>query len=161
MANGWKNKVFVTVRESMETKSTPPPITIVLVEDDHKTRKSLAELLKSESRVRCVGAYPDGETAVREIPQIKPEVGLIDINLPGMSGIECVQQLKKTPAEIPGVDADKIRRERFDFQFAPRRRQRLSAQKDAYRGINFRHRAGLRGRRSHDDANRAKSRGPF
>jgi DNA-binding NarL/FixJ family response regulator len=79
----------------METKSTLSPITLVLIEDDQKTRKSLAELLRSESRVQCVGAYPDGETAVREIPQIKPEVALIDINLPGMSGIECVERLKK------------------------------------------------------------------
>ena len=79
----------------METKSGSSPIAIVLIEDDQKTRKSLTELLRGESRVQCVGAYPDGETAVREIPQLKPEVALIDINLPGMSGIECVQRLKR------------------------------------------------------------------
>ncbi|HEV2319269.1 MAG TPA: response regulator transcription factor [Verrucomicrobiae bacterium] len=79
----------------METKIASPPINIVLVEDDQKTRKGLTELLRSESRVRCAGAYPDGETAVREIPLIKPEVALIDINLPGITGIECVQRLKK------------------------------------------------------------------
>jgi DNA-binding NarL/FixJ family response regulator len=79
----------------MENKSAPPPITLALVEDDNKTRKSLAELLSGESRVRCVGTYPDAETAVREIPAIKPDVALLDINLPGMSGIECVGQLKK------------------------------------------------------------------
>jgi DNA-binding NarL/FixJ family response regulator len=79
----------------METKPSSPPIAIVLIEDDQKTRKSLTELLRGESRVQCVGAYPDGEIAVREIPQLKPEVALIDINLPGMSGIECVQRLKR------------------------------------------------------------------
>jgi DNA-binding NarL/FixJ family response regulator len=80
----------------METKSTTlPPITIVLVEDDQKTRKGLAELLRGESRVRCVGIYPDGEAAVSEIPFLKPEVALVDINLPCMSGIECVERLKK------------------------------------------------------------------
>ena len=79
----------------METKPSLPPITIVLVEDDQKTRKSLAELLHGESHVRCVGVYPDGEAAVREIPLVKPEVALVDINLPGMNGIECVERLKK------------------------------------------------------------------
>jgi DNA-binding NarL/FixJ family response regulator len=79
----------------MTTKPTPSPIVVALVEDDQKTRQSLAELLQGESRVRCAGAYPDGETAVREMPLIKPEVALVDINLPGMSGIECVERLKK------------------------------------------------------------------
>src|SRR5580704_7757473 len=79
----------------METKSTTNPITIVLVEDDYKTRKNLEELLRGESRVRCVGIYPNAEAAVREIPLLKPEVALVDINLPGMSGIECVERLKK------------------------------------------------------------------
>lgn len=79
----------------METKTATTPINIVLVEDDLKTRKSLTELLNGESRVNCVGAYPNGEAAVREIPQLKPEVALVDINLPGMSGIECVERLKK------------------------------------------------------------------
>jgi len=79
----------------METKPTLPPITIVLVEDDQKTRKSLAEFLRGESRVRCVGTFPDGESAVREIPLLNPEVALVDINLPGINGIECVERLKK------------------------------------------------------------------
>jgi len=79
----------------METKPELSPIIVALVEDDQKTRQNLAELLRGESRVRCAGIYPDGEAAVREIPLLKPEVALVDINLPGMSGIECVEQLKK------------------------------------------------------------------
>jgi DNA-binding NarL/FixJ family response regulator len=79
----------------METKSAITPIAIALVEDDQKTRKGLAELLSEEPRVRCVGMYPSGEAAVREIPLLKPEVALVDINLPGMNGIECVARLKK------------------------------------------------------------------
>jgi DNA-binding NarL/FixJ family response regulator len=79
----------------MDTKSTLTPITIALVEDDYKTRKNLAELLRGESRVRCVGLYSNGEDAVHEVPLLKPEVALVDINLPGISGIECVERLKK------------------------------------------------------------------
>jgi len=79
----------------MEPKPALPPIIVALVEDDQKTRQSLAELLRGESRVCCAGIYPDGEAAVREIPIGKPDVALVDINLPGMSGIECVERLKK------------------------------------------------------------------
>jgi DNA-binding NarL/FixJ family response regulator len=80
----------------MDTKPAANPITIALVEDDLKTRKNLAEFLREESGVRCVGVFSDGETAVREIPQLKPDVALVDINLPGISGIECVEHLKKS-----------------------------------------------------------------
>ncbi len=79
----------------METKPSSPPVIVALVEDDQKTRESLTELLRGEIRVHCAGVYPDGEAAVREIPLLKPEVALVDINLPGMSGIECVERLKK------------------------------------------------------------------
>jgi DNA-binding NarL/FixJ family response regulator len=79
----------------MEPKTATLPITFALVEDDPKTRESLTEFLSEESRVHCVGSYPTGEAAVRGIPLAKPEVALVDINLPGMSGIECVSRLKK------------------------------------------------------------------
>ena len=71
------------------------PITIALVEDDRETREGLLELLRGETRVRCVGVYPSGEAAVRGIPLMNPEVALVDINLPRMSGIECVSHLKR------------------------------------------------------------------
>jgi DNA-binding NarL/FixJ family response regulator len=83
----------------METKTTTVPITFVMVEDDRETREGLLELLSGESRVRCVGIYPAAEAATREVPSIKPDVALVDINLPGMDGIECVRRLKqKLPA---------------------------------------------------------------
>src|SRR5437588_3978432 len=74
------------------------PISVSMVEDDQDTREIVLALLRTESVVRCLGAYPSGEAAVRAIPGEKPEVALIDINLPGMSGIECVARLK---AQLP------------------------------------------------------------
>ena len=79
----------------METKVPVAPITIVIVEDDEETREGLTELLAGEGRVHCAGVFATGETAVRQIPVLKPEVALVDINLPGMNGIECVGRLKK------------------------------------------------------------------
>ncbi len=70
------------------------PITVSIVEDNRGTRESLKELLARANSLRCVGAHPTGEEALRQLPGEKPDVVLMDINLPGMSGIECVARLK-------------------------------------------------------------------
>lgn len=74
-------------------------ITVSIVEDNRGTRESLAELLGRVPALRCVGTHASGEEALRQIPQEKPDVVLMDINLPGMSGIECVQRLKDSMPE--------------------------------------------------------------
>lgn len=84
----------------METKTTITSIMVAFVEDDQKTCKGLAALLAKNAGVRCVGIYPTGEAAVREMPLVKPDVALVDINLPGMNGIKCVSQLKKQMPEL-------------------------------------------------------------
>jgi len=47
------------------------------------------------AHLRCVGAHANGEDALRKIPEETPDVVLMDINLPGMNGIECVSRLKE------------------------------------------------------------------
>ncbi len=69
-------------------------INVCIIEDDRETRESLVELLNGAPGLRCVGDYPSGEIALRGLPAQKPDVALVDINLPGMSGIECVAKLK-------------------------------------------------------------------
>jgi DNA-binding NarL/FixJ family response regulator len=69
-------------------------IRVAIVEDSRGTRESLTELLGRAPTLRCVGAHPTGEEALRNIPGEQPDVVLMDINLPGMSGIECVGRLK-------------------------------------------------------------------
>jgi DNA-binding NarL/FixJ family response regulator len=70
------------------------PITVSIVEDDRDTRESLAALVTGAPALRCLTTYATGEKALAGIPDEKPEVALVDINLPGMSGIECVARLK-------------------------------------------------------------------
>jgi DNA-binding NarL/FixJ family response regulator len=70
-------------------------ITVAIVEDNRGTRESLSELLKRAPGLRYVGAYPNGEEALRGVADQSPDVVLMDINLPGMSGIECVARLKE------------------------------------------------------------------
>ncbi|HWX20375.1 MAG TPA: response regulator transcription factor [Candidatus Binatia bacterium] len=76
------------------------PIKVALVEDDEGIRAGLAALIHRTTALRLAGDYPDAETALREIPSRPPDVVLMDINLPGINGIECVRQLK---VEVPAV----------------------------------------------------------
>jgi DNA-binding NarL/FixJ family response regulator len=69
-------------------------IKVSIVEDSRGTRESLTELLGRAPNLRCVGAHANAESALRSIPTEIPDVVLMDINLPGMSGIECVARLK-------------------------------------------------------------------
>jgi DNA-binding NarL/FixJ family response regulator len=78
------------------------PITVSIVEDDRKTRESMVALLRYASGVRLLGAHPSGEAALVNVPAEQPEVVLMDINLPGMSGIDCIAKLK---AQMPGLRA--------------------------------------------------------
>ena len=69
-------------------------IKVAIVDDDEGIRSSLATLIRRAPSLRLAGEYPDAETAVKEIPRRPPDVVLMDINLPGMNGVECVRQLK-------------------------------------------------------------------
>ena len=70
------------------------PITVSIIEDDGDAREALAQLLDGEPRLQVVGRYRTGEEALAAVPAAPPDVLLVDINLPGMSGIECVARLK-------------------------------------------------------------------
>jgi DNA-binding NarL/FixJ family response regulator len=75
------------------------PTTISIVEDNRDTCKHLEDLLNGEPGLHCLSTYNTGEAAVAGVPAEKPDLVLMDINLPRMSGIECVQRLKeKIPA---------------------------------------------------------------
>ena len=69
------------------------PIKIALVEDDADVLASMTKVLDRAPGCVCAGSFTNGEEAVREIPRLRPQVVLMDINLPGMDGLECVRQL--------------------------------------------------------------------
>src|ERR1051325_1350897 len=89
--------------ESSEIPCAPPPygggyipvsISVSIVEDDAGVRSSLAKLIDSSSGFRCLSQHPSAESALLELPKNFPNVILMDINLPGLSGVECVRKLK-------------------------------------------------------------------
>jgi DNA-binding NarL/FixJ family response regulator len=69
-------------------------ITVSIVEDDAPARKIIAHWISRASGFQLVGEWEDGESAVAALPEKKPNVALMDINLPGMSGVEAVRRLK-------------------------------------------------------------------
>jgi DNA-binding NarL/FixJ family response regulator len=73
-------------------------ITVAIVEDHTELRESWRRIIDSAPDFECLECFPTAEQALREIPLYKPDVVIMDINLPGMSGIECTRQLRR---EIP------------------------------------------------------------
>jgi DNA-binding NarL/FixJ family response regulator len=71
------------------------PISIAIVEDDRAVRASLVGILQRAADCRCVGDCGSAEEALRMLPPLRPDVILMDINLPDTSGVECVRQLSQ------------------------------------------------------------------
>jgi DNA-binding NarL/FixJ family response regulator len=85
---------------SYSENSQQEPIRIAVVEDDKTVREGLQMLLNGSLGFSCVATYGNGEDAVAGLPAVKPDVALMDINLPGISGIECILALKEQKIPI-------------------------------------------------------------
>jgi DNA-binding NarL/FixJ family response regulator len=68
---------------------------IAIVEDNRVIRESLMEFVHADPECRCVCACASAEEALKMIPRHEPEIVLMDIQLPNMSGIDCLAQLKQ------------------------------------------------------------------
>jgi DNA-binding NarL/FixJ family response regulator len=79
--------------ESFSPGQENMPITVSIVEDNAGVREGLVRLLQQTNEFRCLACYASGEVALREIPALVPNVVLMDINLPGIDGVECVRKL--------------------------------------------------------------------
>jgi DNA-binding NarL/FixJ family response regulator len=73
---------------------------IMIVEDDQNLREQLLKLIETTSDMQCVGAFPSAEAALFQVAKQNPNIILMDIKLPGMSGIECLTIVKKN---VPAV----------------------------------------------------------
>ena len=84
-----------------EPQPTPKLTTIGIVEDDAEVSRSLREVIDNAPGYRCVCVCGDAKSALQEIPKHRPDVVLMDINLPGESGIACTARLKH---EMPRLE---------------------------------------------------------
>jgi two-component system, NarL family, response regulator LiaR len=72
----------------------PPLITVSIVEDNLHIRESISSLLNESKACACISSYETGEAALAELPELQPDIVLMDIGLPGMDGIACIKKLK-------------------------------------------------------------------
>lgn len=69
-------------------------IRVAIVEDSAPVRENWARLISASEGLRCVGVCATGDEALTRLPELLPDVVLMDINMPGLSGIECASRLK-------------------------------------------------------------------
>ncbi len=86
-----------TISPSSTQRST---ISVVVVEDDPSLREIISSWIHEAEGFSLLGAFPDTESATSKVPSLGPNVAIVDINLPGLSGIECVRALKPC---LPGT----------------------------------------------------------
>jgi DNA-binding NarL/FixJ family response regulator len=87
-------------RPSEKNDRPQPPVKIVIVEDETWIRENLVREINSAPGFRCVNHYRTAEEALQGVPADQPDVVLMDINLPGMDGVECVRRLRTTLPEL-------------------------------------------------------------
>ncbi len=69
---------------------------VIVVEDDSRLREQLLQILQDLQDIQCVGSCASAEEALELVPRKRPDVVLMDIKLPKMSGIQCVYELKRS-----------------------------------------------------------------
>src|SRR6266850_8327331 len=89
---------------------------VAIVEDNAVMRKSFRQWIDASPDFRCVFACATAEEALAEIPRLKPDVVLMDINLPGESGIACTARLKEALPEIQVIMVTVYRNQELIFQ---------------------------------------------
>jgi len=75
-------------------------ISVSIVEDNEQLRGTMVRLIGRAEGFRCLSQHPSAEDALEAIPKDPPDVVLMDINLPGMNGVECVRHLKQRVPQI-------------------------------------------------------------
>lgn len=83
--------------------ASPPlaaPIRVVVIEDQAWMRENLVREINGDRRLSCIKAYRTAEAALQGVVADAPDVVLMDINLPGMDGVECVRRIKQMLPEL-------------------------------------------------------------
>ncbi len=69
-------------------------ITVCIVEDIEEIRRSLENIVKNSQECLLLESFSNAEDALERLPELQPDITIMDINLPGMSGVECLRQVR-------------------------------------------------------------------
>jgi DNA-binding NarL/FixJ family response regulator len=86
---------------AVDPEEQQPEISVIVVEDRMRIRDAIVDLINSCEGLHCIGAFGSCESLLDELPNLHPDVILMDIGLPGMSGIEGVKAIK---GRFPAID---------------------------------------------------------
>ena len=78
-------------------------IRVMLVDDQNLVRKGVRSLLELSEAIEVVAEAPDGSEAIRSIPEVEPDVVLLDMRMPGLSGLDVLQQLSNEGSLPPTI----------------------------------------------------------
>lgn len=88
------------MKETLTNQAPPPVVKVVVVEDESWLRDNLIQEINGAPGLRCVNSYGTAEEALQGIPADRPDVVLMDVNLPGMDGVECIRRLRGLLPEL-------------------------------------------------------------
>lgn len=82
------------------TTTTRPKLNVFLVEDHNIVREGLKALIDAQSHMRVVGEAADGAQAIESVMQVKPDVVLMDVSMPGLGGADATREIKRRAPEV-------------------------------------------------------------
>lgn len=80
-----------------------PPIRVLVVDDSVVVRKVLCDVLASDPAIEVAGTAADGRIGVAKIPQVNPDVVTLDVEMPNMSGLEAITEIRKLYPKLPVI----------------------------------------------------------
>ena len=83
------------------------PVTVILVDDHDVVRTGLHSFLNTQADVKVVAEARNGEEALLRAEEMKPDLVIMDITMPGMDGLEATRRLKVTKPGMPGTGVDR------------------------------------------------------
>jgi DNA-binding NarL/FixJ family response regulator len=89
-----------TLKRSSSDRKSPSPKRIFIVEDHPAFREGLMQIIAGEKDLAICGHAGSALRAIRAIRRLKPDLVLVDITLPGMSGLELIKELRKTDRKV-------------------------------------------------------------
>ena len=92
------------------------PIRVTIVEDDARVREALVEIVNEAPGLRCTAHFDSAENALKHFPGEETDVALVDINLPGRSGIDLLAEIKHRWPKLPVLIMSLHAEEHFDVR---------------------------------------------